>query len=420
MSPTIGQRRIFIPLFLIIFIDSMGYGLLIPVLLRILMNSQSEFSSASQMTPAMRNFIFGVGVALPALTYLLAAPIFGKWSDKWGRRNTLLVSLIGSLVGFLIQVLGIVVSSLTLVFVGRGLAGAASSSQPIAQAAVADISAGHQKAFYLSMIAFAMTLAMVAGPLLGGYLSDPQLVSWFNNTTPFIVASLLVFINIVLLLLFFPETNPQITRGLLTFRETFQALGTIVSDKRVRVLLLVFFLYEFAWSLYFQDISLYLTLTKHYSADKIALFIAYLGAWMSLGLTLIYGKIIRYISLNTCLIGCLLIGGLGLLGCSLDNIQNAQWIFGIPVAITVGMAYPTLLALMSNRTGQEHQGWVMGAAGSMLGLSWMLSGFLSGPLTNISLQLPLHLAAVSMLLSLGILCIWLYVLRHKIPVSDIG
>lgn len=405
MSNAFSSRKVFLPLFLVIFIDSMGYGLIIPVLLRLIATTGHDFN-ISHFNEAIKNLIYGIGIALSPFAYLIAAPIVGSWSDKLGRRKTLLICLSASCVGFVLPVIGVLTSSLLLIFIGRFLAGAASSSQPIAQAAITDISHGTQKAFYLSMITFAMTLAMVTGPVLGSYLSDSSLVAWFNMTTPFAAAALLVLLSLVLIFFFFNETHQQTASSLLSLQETVTALTSMFSNKNVRLLLLVFFVYEFAWSLYFQDISLFLSLAYHYSVNQTALFMAYIGFWMSLGLTVLYRYVIRYLSLANCLLGCLIIATLGFTGCTWMHSHLAQWIFLVPVSITIGMAYPTLLAMISDRVSTVHQGWVMGAAGSMLALSWMLSGVITSALTNIGLRLPLQVTTVAALVSVLILIIY--------------
>jgi len=399
-------KRSFIPLFLIIFIDSMGYGLVIPVLLRILQDPHGAFALAT-LPESTRNLIFGLGIALSPLATLLCAPIIGSLSDRWGRRGSLLMCLAGSVIGFCLPVLGVYSGSVVLLLVGRFLAGAATCSRPIAQAAVTDISTGREKAFLLSMIALAMTLAMVAGPLLGGYLSDSSLVSWFNESTPFVAAALLALLNMILLLTYFKETKASTTRpSFLTGREIRAAITTVFTQPRIRILLFIFFLYEFSWSLYFQDISLFLVQGFHYSVDSTALFIAYAGLWMSLGLTVIYRILIRYLSLTQCLLVCMAINLIGLAGCALSDSAVMQWIGIVPIAIAVGMTYPTLLAMMSNASDDKQQGWVMGVASSALSLSWMLSGVLSGVLSNLSVELPLQSAFVAMVLAAVVYLGW--------------
>lgn len=383
-----------IPLFLIIFIDSMNYGLIIPVLLRILQTS----TAAGHLSESSSNILFGLGIAISPLAYLIAAPIVGRASDQWGRKKTMLVCLVGACIGYILPIIGVIAGSLTFILIGRALAGGATCSQPIAWAAVTDISEGKEKAFLLSLVAFAMTLAMVAGPLLGGYLSDSHLVSWFNNTTPFITATLLSVVNLILMLIFLPETHPQKKASAkLTLKKMTAAFTAILTHSSLRPLLLIFFIYEFSWSLYFQDISLYLSKAHHYDIDQISLFITYSGAWMSLGLTLIYRIMIHYLSLPRILGFCLTVATLGLIGCSMTSSAVLQWLYIIPVSIAVGMAYPTTLALMSNQTSADEQGWVMGVAATLLALSWMLSALITGVLTNIALALPLQTAFLAML-----------------------
>ena len=156
--------RTFIPLILIIFIDSMGYMVSIPAFLRLFTeHSQSIIGNAS---PAMANILFSVSMAIGSLGYMLGAPIIGTWSDSWGRKQTLIFSLVLSLIGFSLPIIGILTSTLLWILVGRFIAGIASSSQSLAQTAIADISEGQQKAWYFAMVD-AMTLSLLIGPTVG-------------------------------------------------------------------------------------------------------------------------------------------------------------------------------------------------------------------------------------------------------------
>ncbi len=165
-----------IPLFLLIFIDSLAYFIVIPALLRLYFNSDHSILPANT-SMIVRNMLYSATVALSSLAFIISSPIVGKLSDRFGRRITLFYALLAAFFGFLLPIIGILTGHLSLVLIGRFIAGASTSSQPVAQAAVSDFTTGKTKAFYFSLIAVAMTLAMVIGPIAGGYLSDPKLVS---------------------------------------------------------------------------------------------------------------------------------------------------------------------------------------------------------------------------------------------------
>ena len=182
---TTNYRQL-IPLLLIIFIDSMGYFIAIPILVRVI-GPESELLAFS-VTETTRNLLFSLALAIMPLAAIISRPLIGYYSDRFGRKKILAYCLMGSGVGFLLPVLGFAINSFAIVVLGRLVSGVTASSQAIAQAAITDITAGKRKAFFLSMNALCMTLAMAGGSTLGGVLSDHNLVAWFSNSTPFLVA----------------------------------------------------------------------------------------------------------------------------------------------------------------------------------------------------------------------------------------
>lgn len=385
-----------LPLLIIIFFDSFAYFLIIPVLLRVFVSS--NLILAPTISLATRNLLFSIALMISPLSFLIACPIVGHLSDRYGRKMTMFFCLIASLIGFAIPVVGIIKKQAYLILLGRFIAGASTSSQPIAQAAMADVSTGHKKAFYLSLIGFSMTLAMILGPITGSFFSEQSLGSWFNLTTPYWFGIFLSVVNILLLFVFFHETTEQTQQMLPKY--SLNQLFNMLHENKILGLLVVFFLLEFAWSQYYQAIFLFLGQQFHYSTVKIGLFTTYLGIWMSLGLTLFFRIMLRFTSIENIAKISLLITTLGLIGCTFTRIAAAQWIFMIPTAACTGMAYASLLTLISNRTAGAHQGLALGWASTALAGAWMLSGFLAGPLMNIAPSLPIYLASFMILLGL--------------------
>lgn len=393
-----------VPLFLIIFIDSLAYFLVIPVLLRLFLNDASSLLP-HDVSIRSRDLLYGTAISLSTFAFLLASPVVGHFSDKYGRKITMFYCLCAALIGFILPIIGIIKKYISLILIGRFIAGASTSSQPVAQAAIADFTFGKRKALYLSMIGFAMTLAMVLGPLGGGFLSDHALLHWFNVTTPYWVGVSLALGNIILLLLFFNDKGQiKSHRPHKNYFTQLKTLKTILFGNKIIGLLIVLLLIEIGWSQYYQAIFLFLTQQFHFSTDKIGLFTGYIGFWMSLGLTLIYRHLIRYLKVETILRMSVVLATIGLIGCLYIRTPLAQWIFVIPTSICVGTAYPSLLAIMSNHAPSDHQGWVLGSASTALAFAWMLTGFFSGILITLYLSLPLFVAAGFMLL--GTILIW--------------
>src|SRR3990167_7430536 len=141
-------RRLF-PLLLLIFIDSFSYFVVIPVLFELFFSAHYGILPKST-TLATRDFLTGFTICLSTVAALIASPFVWNLSDKYGRKKTLLICLVTIISGFLLPIIGIVKKSLLLILLGRTLSGIGSSSQPVAQAAVADLCHDDQKALYLS------------------------------------------------------------------------------------------------------------------------------------------------------------------------------------------------------------------------------------------------------------------------------
>ena len=127
-------------------------------------------------------------------------------SDNYGRKKVLLICMAGICLSFLIMALGIVYSSLLMLTFGRALSGLMAGSQPVAQAAIADVSTETTKAKNMSIIALSYCIGSMLGPLIGGVTSDSALSRWFTYATPFFISSVLAFIAVIWILFKFKET----------------------------------------------------------------------------------------------------------------------------------------------------------------------------------------------------------------------
>lgn len=397
------QQRTLVPLLLLIFLDSFGFFLVIPVLIHLIF-STSDGLLANDISLAQRNIIMGIIIALGFLATIVAAPIVGSWSDKYGRKPTFLLCLLVSLFGFLLPIVGIIYHSIFWVGVGRFLAGAGSASQPIAQAAVADISRDTLKKKYLSWIAAAMTLALLLGPLCGGYLSDTHLSVYFNNATPYIVGSVVVAVNLVLLWRLFHETHIAKVSTMFNWKHIVMQFIPALQRYRIGKLLLAMFLLELGWSQYYNAIPLILGQYYHYSANSISNFMSYVGLLMFMGLIAFYPWLVRRVASNKVLLVSIALVTLGLIGCAVASNIAAQWFAVMLVTVFTGISYVALLAALSDRVALEHQGWLMGCITAAVAIAWMLTSFITGWLLNVYLLLPLQLAAIFLLIASGLIC----------------
>jgi DHA1 family tetracycline resistance protein-like MFS transporter len=407
MSTTL--RRLF-PLLLVIFLDSFSFFIVIPILLQIFY--QTDYGLLpSDSSFMLRSIVTGMTISLSKLAGLIAAPFIGSLSDKFGRKTTLLLCMCAITIGFLLPIVGILQQQLWLILLGRCFSGVGAASQPIAQAAVADLCAGKEKAYFLSLIAFMMTLSIIVGPLAGGYLSDNHLVSWFTINTPMWCAFVLSVFTFFTILFFFNETMSLHTarNEMVSVCETVAYFRRMIKQQQIGLLFLIFFCLELGWSQYYQSIFLYLHQTANYSTQQISLFNAYMGVLMSLGLLFLYPMLIRFYSVYAIMrasIICVLVGFISIV---FFPTANMQWVYVPLVAIFTGIAYVSLLSLISNRTADADQGKTMGYASTLLFSAWMLTAFNGGWLISLHTLLPLYMSALFLVMaSTG-----LYFMRHE-------
>ena len=181
------KRSPLIVIFTTVFIDLIGFGIVIPVLP---FYAEGTIFNA---TPRTVGFLF----ASYSIMQLIFSPILGRLSDKYGRRPVLFVSIIGTGVGFLI--IGFA-NTLWMLFVGRILDGITGGNISTAQAYIADITTKENRAKGMGLIGAAFGLGFILGPALGGILSR------WGIHVPFFFAGALCFANAILLYFTLPET----------------------------------------------------------------------------------------------------------------------------------------------------------------------------------------------------------------------
>jgi DHA1 family tetracycline resistance protein-like MFS transporter len=390
-----------LPLLLVIFIDTIGYFVVIPVIVRLFLHNEAHLlPTHTSMTT--RAWLYSLTLMLSPLAFIICSPIIGHFSDRYGRKKALTGALIAACAGFLLPIIGIYQRSISLILIGRFIAGASSSSQPVAQAGVTDISQGKERAFYLGLIGFCMTLGMVIGPLSGSYLSDSHLVSWFNVTTPYWFALGLSVLNVLLLALYYRDLPTRTQQINITPKGK---LLCLFIKKQVGLILLIFFCMELAWSQYYQ--AAFIVLSQHFkfSTNHISVFSSAVGLSMCIGLTFIYKLFIKHYSIEHTAKISLYIILIGLLICILPAIQ-IRWLASLLISLAVGIAYPALLSLISNRTEQRYQGYMLGCASTTLGIAWMITGLTAGPFTQLHWTLP-WLATTFFILTGAILSYWI-------------
>ncbi len=180
------------PLWIAIFIDILGFSLLIPL---------SDFILNTYGTTP---FMVGLILATNAIFSFIFAPILGKLSDKFGRRPLLLISQIGTMIAFLILAFS---NSLELIFLSRIVDGVFGGNFPIAKAIISDSVPPRDRGVQMTNVGIMHVLASLIGPGLGGVLSI------WGTLASGLVAAGLSFLTIIVTIFFLKESWPKHKRG---------------------------------------------------------------------------------------------------------------------------------------------------------------------------------------------------------------
>jgi multidrug resistance protein len=180
-------------IFLTLFIDMVGFGIVIPVL--------PLYAEGSRIGATPHELAWIVGIY--SLLQLICAPLFGKWSDRVGRKPVLVISIIGTAIGFVI--LG-AANTVWMLVLGRIIDGASGGNIATAMACIADVTTKENRSKNMGLVGAAFGLGFVIGPALGGVMS-----AHISLSAPFYFAAGLAALNATLVALRLPETlTPEV------------------------------------------------------------------------------------------------------------------------------------------------------------------------------------------------------------------
>jgi len=174
-------------IFLTLFIDMIGFGIVIPVL--------PLYAEGTRFNASATQLAWIVGIY--SLLQVVCAPLLGRLSDRYGRKPVLAISIFGTAIGFL--VLGSA-TTVTMLIIGRVIDGISGGNIATAMACIADVTTKENRSKNMGLVGAAFGLGFVIGPALGGWLSR------YGVGVPFYVAAAFALTNALLVLLRLPET----------------------------------------------------------------------------------------------------------------------------------------------------------------------------------------------------------------------
>jgi len=394
----VRSRNPVIFILLTVLIDTIGFGIIMPVLPQLLMQIAGvDLAGAARLG----GFLL---VVFAGLQFLFGT-VMGNLSDRFGRRPVLLLSLVAFSLNYALMGLA---PNLVWLFVGRALTGIAGAVYAPAMAYVADVSPPEKRAQGFGMIGAMFGLGFILGPALGGFLGE------LGPRAPFFAAAVLAALNFVYGALVLPESLPKERRRPFSLARA-NPLGTLAAFRgqpRVLGLMLIAFFWQLAFHVYPATWA-YFTIAKfNLSPREIGATLALSGLSMTIAQGFLTGRIVARIGEARAAPIGFVTGGSVFLAYA---FMTQRWMLYPTLALggLQGVAMPSLNALMSKELGPERQGELSGGMASVMGLSSVLGPLvLTQTMAHFSVRdAPPYFPGAAFVLSAGCAALCLLLLR---------
>jgi MFS transporter, DHA1 family, tetracycline resistance protein len=415
MASPVKQASLF-PILLVNFVGTLGFSIVLPFLVFVVM----KFGGNA--------IVYGLLAATYPAFQLIGSPILGKWSDAYGRKKILLLSNVGTSVGWLlflfalflpsnhfniyVAFLGtfVVIVPLLVLFLARAIDGITGGNISIANAYLADLSSDSTRSKNFGQMAISSNLGFIIGPALAGILGG----TIYGVILPVLAALILSLVTIAVIVFLLRESKPSSKEMVVpeqgTIRKAFSQecrecyldandkkpkFQDVFKLKHISFLLVIYFLIFLGFNIYYATFPTHAAKDLKWSVTQLGIFYAILSGIM----VLIQGPVLRkalkkFSEEKLVVIGSIILGTNFIL-----FISNNIALIGVAIilfAVGNGLMWPSFMSILSRYAGSKLQGSVQGVAGSFGGLASILGLILGGIMYN-------TIGAVTFLISAGVI-----------------
>ncbi len=369
-----------------VLLNSIGFGIIMPVMPGLVMEVTGQGLADAALYGGWLMFAY-------AIMQFFFAPVLGNLSDRFGRRRVLLVSLVAFSIDYLVMGWA---PTLGWLFAGRLVAGIAASTNSIANAYIADISAPERRGQNFGLLGAAFGVGFIVGPVLGGLLGD------YGSRAPFYAASALGFANFLVALFVLPETLPVERRRRFEIARA-NPLGALTQLRAAPVVLgivMAVFLYNLAHFVMPAIWSYYTMEQFEWTPREIGYSLGYMGVLMVLVQGFLTRIVIPRVGESAAAYLGLSFATLSYFGYAFAPLGWMMYVVMIPGALS-GFTMPALQGLMTARMTASTQGELQGAIASTNAMTAVIGpplmtqafGYFSGGAS------PIHFPGAAFLLS---------------------
>ena len=355
MSASKAGRGALIFVFIAVLVDSIGFGIILPVLPRLIMQLTGVSVDRAAGYAGWLAFVY-------ALMQFFCAPVLGNLSDSFGRRPVLLFALLALGCDYLIMGFAPVLGWL---FIGRAVAGMAGASWTPAYAYVADITEPARRAQSFGLMGAAFGIGFIVGPAIGGLLGN------LGPRAPFFTAGCIALANAAFGYFALPESLPPHSRRPFHWARA-NPLGTLLQMRRYPLVLLMLAAL-FLWQLGHQVLPstwAFYTISKfHWTSAEVGYSLAFVGALMATAQGALTRVLIPWLGgERRAALSGMAAAVLAYLGYAFATAGWMMYAVGLTTFL-FALTYPSMNALLSQRIPANAQGELQGAVACLYSLS---------------------------------------------------
>ena len=403
MASLVKQPSLF-PILLVNFVGTLGFSIVLPFLVFLVM----KFGGNA--------IVYGLLAATYPAFQLIGAPVLGRWSDIFGRKKVLLLSNVGTSVGWILFLFALFLPSeksfsidiaflgtfvinvpLLVLFLARAIDGITGGNISIANAYLADLSSDRTRSKNFGKMAISSNLGFILGPALAGILGG----TIYGAILPVLAALILSLVTLIVIYFLLRESKTSSEEILVpeegTIRKVFSQecrepyspvstkkprLWDVFKLKHISFLLVLYFLIFLGFNIYYAPFPTHAANDLKWSVIQLGIFYAVLSGIM----VLVQGPVLRkalkkFSEEKLVVIGSLILGTNFILFVS-NNIVSVSGAV-ILFAVGNGLMWPSFMSILSRHAGSKLQGAVQGVAGSFGGLASIVGLTIGGLLYNL-------------------------------------
>ena len=388
-------------LFLIVFSNLLGFGIIIPLLPYY---AENFGANPNEVTLLMASY---------SLMQLIFSPILGRISDIYGRKKILILCLIGSAISYFLLYFA---TSFGLVLFARSIAGLFASTTAIANAYVTETTSSANRSKGMGLIGAAFGLGLVFGPVIGGYFGGGEIDN-INYKMPFIFAIIVAIISFVLahfILIEPKKRNKQFIS--INFLDSFKDLINLFKIPALLFLITVSFLVTFSFAGFETTFALWTERAMSWAPKQTGFAFTFTALLAALVQGVFIGKLTKsFGEIKLLITSCfLMLIGLFFITLSIQNLFYLTFSLGI-LGISVGLGNPSLNSLLSKNLSKNIIGASFGVIQSVGSLARILSPLVAGNLFYFfGINSPYNFGAFLMFICLLIFFYYFFILKKSI------